>query len=184
MSGIGPMFLRGAGMPYYLEGIMFTKVLATLVLGLCFVVNVEAGTQSHFPVGPDLNVTPGSFCTHPDTYRYPEHIAYCERDVASSLKQAIIRQYNEQLGFDIRANERGQFKIDHLIPLCAGGSNNQNNLWPQHQSVYVHTDMIEQVACEKMAEGKVQQKTAVEMILTAKHDLSKADDILRQFQAM
>jgi len=162
---------------------MFAKVLASLVLGLCFVVNAEA-TQSNFPVGPDLNVTPGSFCQHPDEYRYPEHIAYCERDVSGGLKAAIIRQYNEELGFNILGNERGQFKIDHLIPLCAGGSNNQNNLWPQHESVYKRTDMIEQVACEKMSEGVIRQKDAVALILEAKHDLSQAARILRQLQAM
>ncbi|MNL19344.1 hypothetical protein D3C87_1405380 [compost metagenome] len=98
------------------------------------------------------------------------------------MKAAIIRQYNTELGFDIRGNERGQFKIDHLIPLCAGGSNNQNNLWPQHETVYRHTDMIEQVACEKMAEGLIRQKDAVALILEAKHDLTKAAGILKELQ--
>ena len=34
-----------------------------------------------FPIGPNESVTPGKVCDRPDTYRYPEHIAYCEREI-------------------------------------------------------------------------------------------------------
>lgn len=135
-------------------------------------------------MGPDRNVTPGSLCTHPDSYRYPEKIPYCERDVDTDLKKEIFQEYIHDLGFSIDMSKRGQFKIDHLIPLCAGGSNNRDNLWPQHATVYKQTDEMEMVACEKMAEGKVTQRKAIDMILEAKHDLSKAKEILREFKSL
>lgn len=158
------------------------KSFVALMLVAGFSLTSFAGAP--YPMGPDRNVTPGSLCTQPDTYRYPEKIPYCERDVDTELKKAIFKEYIQDLGFDIDMSKRSQFKIDHLIPLCAGGSNNRNNLWPQHSTVYKQTDEMEQVACEKMAEGKVTQRKAVDMILEAKHDLSKARAILKEFHAM
>ena len=58
-----------------------------------------------------------------------------------------------------------------------GGSNDHENLWPQHQSIYVITDPLEQEACEAMAEGKLSQAKAVELIKTAKNNLSMVSKI-------
>lgn len=158
---------------------MFLKSLTALLLVTGFAFSSFAGAP--YPMGPDLNMTPGSLCTHPDTYRYPEKIAYCERDVDTELKREIFNDYIHKLGYSIDMSKRSQFKIDHLIPLCAGGSNERENLWPQHSTVYKQTDEMEAVACEKMAEGRVTQRKAVDMILEAKHDLSKARSILKAF---
>lgn len=73
---------------------------------------------------------------------------------------------------------RGDFKIDHLIPLCAGGSNEQDNLWPQHKTVYVKTDRIEESLCRLMASGHMSQAKAIDLILDVKHHLEKADRVL------
>lgn len=137
-----------------------------------------------YPVGPDHNLTPGEICQNPDTYRYPEHIAYCERDVDSSLKWKVIEKYNDVLGYDIQAKDRSSFKIDHYIPLCMGGANAESNLWPQHKSVYVITDPLEAEACAKMSAGKLLQKKAIELIFEAKNDLSKAPAVLQQIRAL
>lgn len=158
------------------------KSFVALMLVVGFSLTSLAGAP--YPMGPDRNVTPGSLCAHPDSYRYPEKIPYCERDVDTELKKEIFQEYIHDLGFSIDMSKRNQFKIDHLIPLCAGGSNNRDNLWPQHSTVYQQTDEMEMVACEKMAEGKVTQRKAVDMILEAKHDLSKAKAILREFKSL
>lgn len=167
---------------------MRRQFLLALVLTVSFAVTVAttafAGEQKSFPVGPDQSMTPGSLCDHPSEYRYPEKIKYCERNVDSSLKNEIIQDYNQKLGFNIRKEDRSQYKIDHFYPLCMGGSNHQDNLWPQHQSVYTQTDMIEQVGCQKMAEGKLQQRTAIEWVREAKLDLSKAKAVLDRMQAL
>jgi hypothetical protein len=144
---------------------------------------LTASAQDSYPQNPILTVTPGSYCTHPDTYRYPEHIPYCNRDVKTGEKWKVINEYNK-LGFKIDDSNRNQFKIDHLIPLCMGGSNEIDNLWPQHQTVYVITDPLEGVACEKMADGKLLQKHAVELLMQAKMHLDQAPEILKELQAL
>jgi hypothetical protein len=137
-----------------------------------------------FPSHPDSSLTPGSLCAESGTYRYPERIAYCRRDVSSGEKHEIIRNYDQQLGFQIGKLNRQLFKIDHLIPLCMGGSNEPDNLWPQHQSVYTQTDPMEQVACDKMAQGRLRQNEAVRLIRRGKSDFSQIPSILRELRAL
>ncbi|MFN7728708.1 MAG: hypothetical protein ACK5P7_06105 [Bdellovibrio sp.] len=156
-------------------------VFAVLVSSVQVFAQAEGG---RFPIGPDRTLTPGSYCTTPDSYRYKEHIPYCKRDVETSEKMQIIQDYNDKLGFRIEKKQRPQFKIDHLIPLCAGGSNQADNLWPQHESIYKITDPIEGLACQRMGEGKLTQKKAIEMIFAAKHNLKKAPEILDLLQSM
>ena len=57
---------------------------------------------------------------------------YKKTRVASDEKRDIIATYDKARGFHIGQMQRSQFKIDHYIPLCAGGSNDRDNLWPQH----------------------------------------------------
>lgn len=160
---------------------MKLKLIALLAFSLSV---VSFAAQRDYPLGPDKSLTPGVFCERPNSYRYPEKIAYCERNVDTSEKMEVIQDYNDKLGYNITRKERPQFKIDHLIPLCAGGSNDKKNLWPQHETVYTKTDPIEAIACQRMSEGKLTQKQAVELIFTAKNDLSKAEAVFEQLQRM
>jgi hypothetical protein len=154
--------------------IKFCIALSALVVSL----NVFAATQNgQFPMGPDATQTPGALCTHPDSHRYPEQIAYCERNVSSELKRSLFEKY-DQMGFRTRDLPRMDFKIDHYIPLCMGGSNEEANLWPQHKSVYAITDPLEPVLCEKMADGHLKQARAVEYIKEAKAHLDEVPRIL------
>lgn len=135
-------------------------------------------TIAEFPSGPNQSITPGSLCDRPDSYRYQERIPYCERDVDSALKADVFKEYRN-LGFTLPPSKRSQYKIDHLIPLCAGGSNREDNLWPQHKSVYTRTDALEFVGCEKLKAGKIKQADLIERILAAKRDLSLVSKTLR-----
>lgn len=156
-----------------------------LIMGLLILAfSVPSFARSKFPKNPDPEMTPGSYCDRPNSYRYAERIPYCERNVSSGRKRQIIEDYNKQLGFDIRSGDRSQFKIDHLIPLCAGGSNDDDNLWPQHQSVYNITDELEGLICVKMAEGRLLQRRAIELLLRAKHNLEETEDIQALVEAL
>ncbi|MCE3011237.1 MAG: HNH endonuclease [Proteobacteria bacterium] len=135
-----------------------------------------------FPTNPDLNLTPGSTCDKPDAYRYPEKVPYCSRDVDTQLKKEVIQDYNQKLGYKIET--RAEYKIDHFIPLCMGGSNLKDNLWPQHKSVYTITDNLEFIACEKMKEGRLTQKRAIELLREAKLNLKRASAIESQINQM
>lgn len=156
----------------------------TLVALVLFVSSWSMAGNQAFPTGPDLSLTPGALCDTPTQYRYPEHIPYCRRDVESGLKQQIFVEYDEKLGYHTRQIARNQFKIDHYIPLCAGGSNEQENLWPQHESVYKVTDPMEPLVCEKMAAGRLKQADAIVLIREGKADLSKVPEILRHLQSL
>src|SRR5690349_1786167 len=104
--------------------------VATIFLQLSVSLHAE-----DFPRGPEHSVTPGSLCGHADARRYPERVPYCNRDVSSGLKREIFRDYDQRFGYRTTQLPRAQFKIDHLIPLCMGGSNERNNLWPQHETI-------------------------------------------------
>ncbi|MFN8371247.1 MAG: hypothetical protein U0T83_11575 [Bacteriovoracaceae bacterium] len=155
-----------------------------ILLVLSFTLNIGFAEKiiqrnSEYPIGPDSSVTPGSLCDRPTNYRYGERIAYCERNVDTNLKKEIFRVYRDQLHYRLDPNTRSQYKIDHLIPLCAGGSNKQNNLWPQHQTIYNVTDPLEGVGCEQLKAGKITQQALIKLILEAKRSLNKAPDTLR-----
>jgi hypothetical protein len=88
------------------------------------------------------------------------------------------------MGYRTRQMDRQDFKIDHYIPLCMGGSNDIKNLWPQHKSVYAITDPLEPVLCDKMAQGRLLQKKAVEIIMYAKAHLDEVPEIIAKANAL
>lgn len=158
-------------------------VFLSLLLITSTVLASGPAIKGEYPKGPDASMTPGSLCDRPDEYRYAEKIPYCNRDVDSSLKADIFQDYRN-IGWQLPANQRSSYKIDHLIPLCMGGSNQENNLWPQHVSVYQQTDLLEQVGCDKMKAGKLKQAEAIKMLLAAKRDLTLVKKTLDYFQSL
>ena len=153
--------------------------LSTTALFILVSAAAQAANLS-FPETPHMKMTPGSLCGRSTTVRYPEKVPYCSRDVDSETKWAIIGEYDSQLGYNIRGTGRENFKIDHHIPLCMGGSNDVSNLWPQHKSIYELTDPLEPVLCGKMAEGRMTQVEAVDLIRRAKQNPQDAPQILRE----
>lgn len=137
-----------------------------------------------YPTSPDPKLTPGSLCDRPSAKRYPEGIAYCKRNVESETKREIMREYDARLGYRVTSMQRAAFKIDHYIPLCAGGSNHVDNLWPQHVTVYTVTDPLEPAICGKMGQGKLRQADAVALIKRAKANLDQVPAILRQVESL
>lgn len=151
------------------------KITTALFITLIFAGEISA---QDFPKGPELSETPGKLCDQPSKVRYPEKIAYCDRDVSYETKEIIIHEYDQKFNYSIAKMPRGEFKIDHLIPLCAGGSNDTTNLWPQHKSVYAITDPLEPVICSKMAQGRLKQNDAVSLVIEAKTHLERTKKII------
>jgi hypothetical protein len=156
-------------MPDYLESRLKIR---SLLLFLTF--SPAALAAAPYPESPDPALTPGELCSVGNVRRYPEKILYCGRKVSSDAKREIIAEYDRKLGYRIGQMQRAQFKIDHYIPLCMGGSNGDKNLWPQHETVYRYTDELEQRSCQAMADGRLKQVDAVEMIKRAKANPSSA----------
>jgi hypothetical protein len=151
--------------------------IALLILSLASTHSTWASND--YPLTPQPSLTPGSLCQNGGSRRYPERIPYCERDVDHELKEQVVRNYDRTFGYRVGSIGRHHFKIDHYIPLCMGGSNNADNLWPQHPSVYEITDPIEPLLCERMAKGLISQAEAIKIIKIVKNDLNRAPQIIR-----
>lgn len=150
-----------------------------LIIALITMTSLAWGERykAEFPTGPDLSITPGRLCERPDSYRYPEQIAYCNREVDYEAKEEIFRLYRDH-GYRLKIVDRGDYKIDHLIPLCAGGSNREENLWPQHKSLFQLTDPLESLGCDKLRQGKISQRDLVNVIIRAKADVSLVQEAI------
>lgn len=113
---------------------------------------------------PDPNRTPGVLCTKTDPdferYDYPEKIARCARNVSRSDKQTVAENYG-----GIPESRWERYEFDHLIPLCAGGSDDLRNLWPQPIGQARRKDQVEVEVCVAMKAGRMTQKQAVQRIL-------------------
>ncbi len=146
---------------------------------LCFVLltSTLAYSDERFPDGPNYEMTPGKLCDSPTEHRYAEQIAYCERNVSSDTKNAVIADYDRKLGYKIRSMPRSDFKIDHFIPLSVGGSNDVENLWPQHKSIYAYSDKIESYVSELMRSGKLKQVDAINAVVNCKLELKRCAEI-------
>lgn len=161
---------------------LIMRPMKTTIALLLLSISLNSFAGNAYPRGPDTAQTPGSLCNTPDSHRYPEQIPYCERNVNWATKELIFVNYRK-LGFSL-SGERDQYKIDHLIPLCAGGSNHENNLWPQYRTISERTDLLEQRGCEVLANGRLSQKEVIELLLKAKRDLSQAPAVLKYFNKL
>lgn len=136
--------------------------------------------SSSFPIKPDVEMTPGALCTTPTELRYPEKIPYCDRNVSPALKWEIIEMYSKKYSFTVDETNRENFKIDHYIPLCMGGSNEVQNLWPQHKSIYEISDSLEVQLCKKLAEGEISQQYAIKKIKEGKNNYLQIPALMRE----
>lgn len=154
-------------------------LLLTLLLSSSLAIAQGQNFIAEYPVRPIAQLTPGKLCEKPVSYRYPEQIAYCDRLVSVEQKEEVFQAYR-RAGFRLNQQERSSYKIDHYIPLCAGGSNSNQNLWPQHQNIFNVTDSIEKLGCDKMAAGRLSQARFIQLIRIVKNDLTKAQAVQQE----
>ena len=102
--------------------------LPTLVAILLALVAIPASGQQPAgspPILPDPKLTPGD--TLPVTLADIQVKGYSSkvRNVPISVKREVYASYG------IAHWAKGEYEMDHLIPLSLGGSNSKKNLWPQ-----------------------------------------------------
>lgn len=109
---------------------------------------------------PDPLLTPSVLCTQSDPdfmgLDYPEQIARCNRNIQDQEKLDVAEKYGS-----IPRDQWSNYEFDHLIPLCAGGSNSPENLWPQPIEEAKGKDVIEVRVCNLMKAGKMSQAGAI-----------------------
>lgn len=104
---------------------------------------------------PDRNLTPGDIITTNRKEICISGYSTKVRHVTSGMKEYIYRRYG------IYERDKAHWAIDHLIPLCAGGSNSHKNLWPMRK--YDEwgknkKDTLERIGCKKICSGKIEIK--------------------------
>jgi len=133
--------------------------VSNLFLGALFFLAV----QPAFATRPDPVLTPGSLCTASDPnfsgYRYKEQIPYCNRNVSHDEKLKIAQAYG-----NIPESEWPNYEFDHLIPLCAGGSDDISNIWPQPLTEAHIKDKLEDEIFNGLQAGTMTQQEAVQKI--------------------
>lgn len=136
------------------------------VSGVAQALDLPQKQNLYFPFVPDSARTTGSLCNESDpdyrTNRYPERIAYCVRHVTNSRKSRIFEAYG------VPAKCRKHYTIDHFIPLSLGGTNNEDNLWPEAKNIKALRYNLELELFEKLSDGKITQAHAVATIREAK----------------
>lgn len=119
-----------------------------------------------FPTEPDPKLTTGDLCdpSNPDFggYRYAEKIAYCNRNVDSNMKKKVYEAYG------VPEKCRKRYTVDHFLPLSMGGSNEFENLWPEHKNVKATRQDLEQEMFNQMRTGQIKQEQALKVIVEAK----------------
>lgn len=114
-------------------------------------------------VKPDPNKTPGFLCSASDPdfqgYYYSSHVARCKRNVSQGEKDQIAKEYG-----GIPHADWPKYEFDHLYPLCAGGSDDVRNVWPQPIDEAHLKDAIENKVCLELQAGTTDQAGALKEI--------------------
>jgi hypothetical protein len=102
------------------------------------------------------NVTAEEICTSGYSSR--------TRDVPSSTKKKVYKNYDTPY-----PKNKGEWEVDHFIPLGIGGSNDISNLWPEPANPkpgFLEKDVVENYLHTQICNGKIDIKVAQNMIQT------------------
>jgi hypothetical protein len=99
------------------------RTVSKVLFALCLFWNV--GAVARQPYLPDPELTPGDVFDVTITDICTPGYSKTVRAVPKYLRDQAFR------GYGIEPHRRGDYQLDHLIPLAIGGSNSVRNLWPQ-----------------------------------------------------
>ena len=130
--------------------ITLVGILATAPVGAC-------------DVRPDKNLTGGVA-----SIRTKERIAACGH--AKDNRGQMTRERHDEVlkRYGLPPGTHPDYEIDHLIPLCLGGSDDPSNLWPQPKRRIEATwnaeakDRLERFMCDMVCGGQLDIATAQE----------------------
>src|ERR1035437_2092492 len=131
---------------------------------------IQIGRLASAPVGafevlPDKNLTGGSVRTG-DRDAACGHAKENRGPMSAARRDEILRRYG------LPAGTHPDYEIDHLIPLCLGGSDDPSNLWPQPRRSIEKTwnaeakDRLERLMCNMVCDGQIDIATAQQAFAT------------------
>jgi hypothetical protein len=125
------------------------KLLRTVVIA---VLAMTATTPAQDALLPNPKLTPGRVVER-DKDR---------RGITVAMEQKVFARYR------LTWEQRGQFKIDHLIPSELGGADTIDNLWPQRVKARPYgadrKELLTEVLLQKIRAGKMTLAQAQEEI--------------------
>lgn len=109
----------------------------------------------------DPVLTPGRLCSQADPDF--DHVsvggfAVCKRHVTPTVRRTVFARYG------IPRGRWRDYELDHLVPLCAGGSNAVENLWPEPLAHAAKKDRLEAKVCSLLRARRVEQEAALVML--------------------
>lgn len=133
--------------------------ISGLVISALFLFSAWAAQASSIQPG----LTPGVLCTVQDpdfqSLDYAEQIPRCIRNVSQAEKFRIAAAYG-----GIPQSDWSKYEFDHLLPLCAGGSDAIGNVWPEPIAEAHEKDKLENAICREMRAGRMTQAQAIQKI--------------------
>jgi hypothetical protein len=138
------------------------KFILLVYLGLSALAN-----HPHvFPLVPNPKLTPGDTCRQGEPaysrLRYAQRVPVCDRTVDTEQRQRIYDNYGIPHGC------RQNYTIDHFIPLSIGGSNRNENLWPEHKSIKQSRLHFEEWIMKQVEESIMTQQQAIQRVYQEK----------------
>ena len=128
---------------------------ATKLVAIATLVGILATAPvGAFEVLPDKNLTGGSVRTG-DRLAACGHAKENRGPMFAARRDEILRRYG------IASGTHPDYEIDHLIPLCLGGSDDPSNLWPQPKQRIEETwnaeakQRLEDKICKMVCDGKI-----------------------------
>jgi len=118
-----------------------------------------------FEVLPNKDLTGGSVRTG-DPDAACGHARENRGRMNAARRDEILKRYGLPPG------THPDYEIDHLIPLCLGGSDDPSNLWPQPRRSLEQTwnaeakDRLERLMCDMVCKGEIEIATAQEAFAT------------------
>lgn len=114
---------------------------------------------------PDLACTPGAiFANVTAEMVCVKGYSRAARNVSTATKEMVYAAYG------ITRHQKGEYEVDHQIPLELGGSNDVANLWPEaanptpgfHQKDTIENDLHDQVCSGQMTLAEAQNQINVD----------------------
>ena len=142
---------------------MVAVVTTSKLLALVLLVAAFAAPAFAFEVRPNPNLTGGS--VRPDGQDINETCGHSKAhrgSMSHARRDEILTEYGLPPG------DHPDFEIDHLIPLCLGGSDDPSNLWPEpRRSIEPKwnaeaKDRLERFICDMVCNGQLDIGTAQE----------------------